>query len=418
MKTPAAASEASVSAPMLKSTLWSGARRALHSTATIVTASASAARGPKSAAPASAADGADRDRAAVVDLERERLADADERDDREQADEVGARAEDEARAMPAAMPSELTTPTTTASAARARRSAARATACGLRLARRSSRRSGSAAAGGARERHVLVAVLAATATSRRGARSAGEQQRLGARAEDAVAALQLGAVDGEVGLVDQLVRVGAVLRVAGDADRDRGADRLARGLDLERALGDGAADPLGDLQRLLRRRLREQDRELLAAEARRHVVVAELLRGRPPRSPSAPRRRRGGRSVLLMSRSRSRSAMISDSGRSKRCGAGELLGERGGEVAGVEEAGLRVDAGLGLQLRARAASGGSGSAARARRDQPRVLARTRRRPRRGRPARGRWTGSRAEEPGLAQRVARARAGASARAGCG
>ena len=34
----------------------------------------------------------------------------------------------------------------------------------------------------------------------------GHQQRLGARVEDAVAPLELRAVDGEVGLVDELVR--------------------------------------------------------------------------------------------------------------------------------------------------------------------------------------------------------------------
>ena len=43
--------------------------------------------------------------------------------------------------------------------------------------------------------------------------------------------------------------------------------------------------------------------------------------------------------------------MISDAGRSKRCGARQLLGEHGREVAGVEEAGLRVDARLLLELR-------------------------------------------------------------------
>src|SRR5919197_449625 len=40
--------------------------------------------------------------------------------------------------------------------------------------------------------------------------------------------------------------------------------------------GDRAADALRDLERLLGRRLREEDAELLAAEAGRHVVVAEL----------------------------------------------------------------------------------------------------------------------------------------------
>ena len=60
-------------------------------------------------------------------------------------------------------------------------------------------------------------------------------------------------------------------------------------------VGDRAADPLGDLERLLGRRLRQQDRELLAAEAGRDVVVAQLARGRPRRCRSGRRRRRGGR---------------------------------------------------------------------------------------------------------------------------
>src|SRR5204862_8092448 len=52
----------------------------------------------------------------------------------------------------------------------------------------------------------------------------------------------------------------SVLRVARDADRHGRPDRLARGLDVECAVGDGAADPLRDLHRLLGRRL-GQDRK-------------------------------------------------------------------------------------------------------------------------------------------------------------
>ena len=137
------------------------------------------------------------------------------------------------------------------------------------------------------------------------------------RVEDAVPALELRAVDGEVGLVDELVRVAPVAREARDADRDRRADRLARGLDVEEPLGGRAADALGDLERLLGRRLREEDRELLAAEPRGDVVVAQVEPEdlRDARRTASPAR---WPYVLLMSRSRSRSAMISDSGRSKR----------------------------------------------------------------------------------------------------
>ena len=48
---------------------------------------------------------------------------------------------------------------------------------------------------------------------------------------------------------------------------------------------DRAADALGDLERLLRRRLGQQDAELLAAEARRDVVVAQLCAEDLARSP-------------------------------------------------------------------------------------------------------------------------------------
>src|SRR6185503_14607014 len=54
VKTDAATSDESVSVPTLKSTLWIGPRSALHWTAQIATATASALRGPKRAAPASA----------------------------------------------------------------------------------------------------------------------------------------------------------------------------------------------------------------------------------------------------------------------------------------------------------------------------------------------------------------------------
>ena len=70
---------------------------------------------------------------------------------------------------------------------------------------------------------------------------------LGARGLYTVATLQLGSVDGQVGLVDERVLVGAVAWEGGDPDRNGDVDRLARGRDVDRALGDGAPDPLGDL---------------------------------------------------------------------------------------------------------------------------------------------------------------------------
>ena len=186
----------------------------------------------------------------------------------------------------------------------------------------------------------------------------GHEQRLRARVEHAVSALELGAVDGEVGLVDQLVRVRSVAREAGDADRDRRPDRLARGLDVECAGGDRAPDPLGDLEGLLRRRLGKQDRELLAAEARRHVVVAQLRAedlGDALQDGVAGEVAVGvvdvAQEVEVGHHQRQRPL--------EALRARELLVQGDGEVAGVEEPGLRVDARLLLQLRHAKASGGS-----------------------------------------------------------
>ena len=124
---------------------------------------------------------------------------------------------------------------------------------------------------------------------------AAHEQRLGARAEDAVSSLELRPVDGEVGLVDELVRVGTVLGIGGDAEGDRRADRLARRLDLKDSLGNGSADALGDLERLLGRRLGQQDGELLSAEAGRDVVMAKLLAEDLGDARAGRRRRRGAR---------------------------------------------------------------------------------------------------------------------------
>ena len=182
-------------------------------------------------------------------------------------------------------------------------------------------------------------------------RSVGRQEDgLGAGLEHAVSPLELRAVDGEVGLVDELVGVGAVGGAAGHAERDRGADGLARGLDLEPLLGDGAADSLGDLECLLRRRLRQDDGELLAAEARRNVGVAELAL---EDARDAVQNGVAGE-VAVGVVDVAQQVEVGHDHRQRRprpLGPVELLAERSGEVAGVEESGLRVDAGLLLEGR-------------------------------------------------------------------
>ena len=166
--------------------------------------------------------------------------------------------------------------------------------------------------------------------------------------------------------MDQLVGVGAVPREAGDADRDRRPDRLARGLDVEaRAPATARRMRSAISKRLLRRRLRQQDRELLAAEARRDVVVAQLRAedlGDALQDGVAGEVAVGvvdvAQQVEVGHHQRERPV--------EALGARQLLVQREREVPCVEEAGLRVDARLLLQLRARSASGGSAAAARRR----------------------------------------------------
>ena len=135
-----------------------------------------------------------------------------------------------------------------------------------------------------------------------------------------------------------------------DAERHGSLDRLARRLDLEARRGDRPADALGGLEGLLRGRLGQQDRELLAAEARRHVVVAKL-------------RAEDVRDALQDRVAREMAVRVVDVPEQIEVGhdhghrtleafrACELLAEHRGEVPGVEETRLRIDAGLLLKRR-------------------------------------------------------------------
>ena len=230
-KISAAASEASVSAPTLKSSWWKTLRRALHSIAAIVSASASAARGPMMAAPASAPTALTEivpvrstsiesawptptSATIATQAERRRSSAADER--REHA---RCRCRRRRRR-----------PTSTARRRRrSRGSAGPACACGTRR-RRGGRPRGAASGTGGSARTGSTVSLRQADQRAADARSSGcaSSGSLGG-VEDTVSALELRAVDGEVGLVDELVRVAAVARERGDADRDRRADRLARG---------------------------------------------------------------------------------------------------------------------------------------------------------------------------------------------
>ena len=201
---------------------------------------------------------------------------------------------------------------------------------------------------GSRQRRDVLPVLADRAQLR--AALGSEQQRLRARAENAVTALELRPVHGEVGLVDQLVRVGAVLRERRDADRDRCAHGLRRGLDLELLLRNGAPDPLRDLERLVGRRLRQEDRELLAAEPRRDVVVAQL--GAEDLCDALEDSVAGEVAVAVVDVAEQVEVGHDQRHRPLEArGARDLGGERRREVARVVETRLRIDPRLGLELR-------------------------------------------------------------------
>ena len=94
---------------------------------------------------------------------------------------------------------------------------------------------------------------------------------------DAVPALELCAVDGDIGTVDQLHRTGAVLWVRSDTDGHGHPKLGVRDPAREPAGGYCAAQPLGDLDCLGVRRVRQQNGELLSTEACGNVLRSELL---------------------------------------------------------------------------------------------------------------------------------------------
>ena len=83
---------------------------------------------------------------------------------------------------------------------------------------------------------------------------------------DGVSAMRLRPVERTVGEAQERIGVGRVRHPA-DADRDREA-----GTPVERLAADGVASSFGHDLRLVRVRLREQQRELVAADASRDVV--------------------------------------------------------------------------------------------------------------------------------------------------
>ncbi len=94
--------------------------------------------------------------------------------------------------------------------------------------------------------------------------------------DDPVSTLRLRVVRGNVGHVQQLLGAPRVLREARHADRHGHGDRLRGCVRIEALPRNGDADAVGDLERTIVVGGGEEDAVLLAAEARSHVVGAEL----------------------------------------------------------------------------------------------------------------------------------------------
>ncbi len=286
--------------------------------------------------------GADRDRA-VVHLEGQRLAEADEHDEREQGEEMLAAAEGEPEGAHAD------------SDRRDERDDGRQRTRKLKEARavhdvrpRMTPLLGRNRLDGRWQRRVVVARLRHHDELRLAVDR--DRQGLRARVQDAVSALELRPVDGKVCLVDELVGVRPVSWEGGDAERNGRANRLARRFDVEGPSSNGRTDALRDLERLLRVRLGQQDAELLAAEPRRDVVVAQLHA--EDLGDALEHGVAGEVAVRVVD-----VAEQVEVGHDQREGpveavcASDLLRQRDTEVARVEEAGLGVDPRLGLELR-------------------------------------------------------------------
>ena len=93
--------------------------------------------------------------------------------------------------------------------------------------------------------------------------------------DDAVAPLFLGLVERLVGMVGKLFRLLAMLRVVGDADRQRGVDELVAKRDA--CLGEQLAQLVGTLDRSADGHLGQHQHELLAAIAAGDVALAAVL---------------------------------------------------------------------------------------------------------------------------------------------
>jgi hypothetical protein len=171
-----------------------------------------------------------------------------------------------------------------------------------------------------------------------------------ARPQDGVPALQPRALGRAPPVAKEVVRIGAVSRKCGDADRKRDADVLARALRPDRRVRNRLADALRDLLRVRQTRLRQDDRELGTGRPRREVVLAQVLADQvgDAHQHSVAREVAVRRVDALeeIERDDEDGERAAEPPRTR-----QLLRQRFTEVARVRETGLRIRASLFAELR-------------------------------------------------------------------
>ena len=92
---------------------------------------------------------------------------------------------------------------------------------------------------------------------------------------ETISGLALGAIHGEIGILQQILRIAAVGGMQRDADAAGRMDGRRLEIDF---LGDNGKNPPGKVCRILAAGdIRLKDRELVAAEARQRILVADGL---------------------------------------------------------------------------------------------------------------------------------------------
>ncbi len=290
------------------------------------------------------ADSADRDRPAVEHVRCEYLAGGDQRHEQRETRNVVARSEHE--------PGD---PRDSAERRDDRDEDPDTPGGGKAVERRLDDRCAYSLAAALRKAHYPLSGRARRRVRRRGRlgrHPAVAQLQSGAESHDPVAPVGLGAVGGDVCAVQQLAGVGCMCGERRDADRDGDPNPFGGRVDCDRCVLDTFSDPLRDHHGGLLGGVEEQDAELLAAEARRHVAGPDVR----PEDTGDGREDCVPRKVAVPVVHLPQQVEVRDEQRERlveTASAVERLVERLGEVPRVVQLRLRILPGLCLELRQR-----------------------------------------------------------------